>query len=260
MNIEEKSQGFTVIEGTDIATFTRFLEWCYIGFYNPPLPSDSEPEDAVTSAKEEHEEKNADPNVFGSVGRKVKRAKKAKKVDNPPAPPGPNHCFRWQNQPAYTQCNAYGEPLTSCQTSGPRSVADLGHSFSNKAHTEFRPIILAPAARANENEGEDYTDVFLCHARLHVFAEEKDIQKLKTLALENLHECLKVFTLHCERTGDICALLRYVYEDTATPEDGEDEPMRAMLKEYVCMEMATLALDEELTLAILEDGGPMLRD
>lgn len=88
---------------------------------------------------------------------------------------------------------------------------ELKASFIRHEHTVRQGIISLPPARANRGANEDYTEVFLSHARLYVFADKYDIQPLKTLALEELHDKLATYTLYRGRTGDILALLRYVY-------------------------------------------------
>lgn len=61
---------------------------------------------------------------------------------------------------------------------------------------------------------EDYTEVFLCHARLYVFAEKYDIEPLRKLSKQKIHQTLIGFHLYTERVGDIVVLLRYVYANT----------------------------------------------
>lgn len=75
---------------------------------------------------------------------------------------------------------------------------------------------------------EDYTDVFLSHACLCVFAEKYDIQPLKKLSCQKLQYTLADFTLYLERVGDIAILLKYVYANTSETKDG-NEDIRTML-------------------------------
>lgn len=91
-------------------------------------------------------------------------------------------------------------------------------------------------ARANTAPTEDYTDTFLSHAKLYVFAEKFDIQPLKRLVLKNLHQTLAAFTLWPDCVDDIVTLLSFVYSNTITPGNG-DEPIRSMLNQYVSYEM-----------------------
>lgn len=93
--------------------------------------------------------------------------------------------------------------------------------------------------RANSSPSEDYTGVFLSHARVYVFAEQFDIQPLKRLALDMLDQTLSVFVLWPECVGDIIALIRFVYTETLLPFEGP-EPLRDMLMRYVSLEICTL--------------------
>jgi hypothetical protein len=106
---------------------------------------------------------------------------------------------------------------------------------------------------------EDYTDVFLSHAKLYVFAEKYDIQTLRTLALENLHNVLAIFTLYKERTGDIITTLRYVYAISRESIDGIED-LRTLLKLHVGYEMDTLMEDEGFRDLMIEEGGALLGD
>lgn len=72
--------------------------------------------------------------------------------------------------------------------------------------------------RKNTEGCEDYTEVFLCHAKLYVVADTYDIPSLKQLSLHRLHATLKEFTLYPSRMNDIATLAKYVFENTL-PQD-----------------------------------------
>lgn len=89
------------------------------------------------------------------------------------------------------------------------------------------------SARTNEQACEDYTDVFLSHARLYVFADTYGIERLRVLSLQKLHQSLVIFTLYPERTTDVAVLLQYAYQ--YTPErTGTMDALRDLLIRYVC--------------------------
>lgn len=90
--------------------------------------------------------------------------------------------------------------------------------------------------RGNKGSDEEFTDVFLSHAQLYVFAEKYDVQDLKQLALGKLRHTLASFTLYRQRVDDILTLLRYVYAETARNGFGKED-MRSMLMFYVSTEM-----------------------
>ncbi len=99
--------------------------------------------------------------------------------------------------------------------------------------------LISSVARANTAPSEDYTNVFLSHAHVYVFAEKFDIRPLKRLALKNLHQTLEKFTLWPECVGDIVVLARFMYNPMAEPAN-EAESLRNILKRYIGYEMDVL--------------------
>lgn len=230
INMKEKSQGYAEMTGVETATFDRFLEWMYRGKYSSPTPKDdTSPGDMAPG-----EDKSDLLDIFGGAAGGSKKKKKTS---------------TWNQATA----NPFGAPAHFTSTSESRDR--LQQEFAERSYIE-RPTAL-PDIR---NESGSYKDVFLCHAQLYRFADEKDIQTLKYLALENLHGCLKHFILNEKRTGDIIALLRYVYQNTFPAENSEAEPLRALLKDYIGFEMDTLMKDEDFNALIIDDGGPLLGD
>ena len=139
-----------------------------------------------------------------------------------------------------------------------KTKQELKEAFLSRKYIVHRDMISIPPTRANRAANENYTEVFLSHARLYVFAEMYDIQILKTLAVEELHNMLAIFTLHPERTGDIIALLRYVYANTIPTKGGKD--LRTLLTDYVEYEMKLLMKDKKFNDVIIEEGGALLDD
>lgn len=77
-------------------------------------------------------------------------------------------------------------------------------------------ILSLPSHLQLQNrEDEDYTEVFLSHAKLFVLANYHCISKLEMLTLHKLRNALVEFTLHRSRLGDIVPLIRYSYENIA---------------------------------------------
>lgn len=141
------------------------------------------------------------------------------------------------------------------KTSEEPAKGSLKETFISRQHDSSWDVGLTafPPARCNQAPEEDYTEVFLSHARLYVFAEKYDIQPLKTLALKKLHQTLAIYTLYPERVGDITALFRYVYANTAESADGKDS-IRQMLAHYIGCEMGTLLKHGEIKEIMLENG------
>lgn len=68
--------------------------------------------------------------------------------------------------------------------------------------------------RRNMKSCEDYTKVFLCHARLYTLADMYDVQSLKRLSSHKLVEIIYRFKMFPGRIGDITTLISYVFKNT----------------------------------------------
>ena len=234
--MKEKEQGYAVIKEVTPDTFNRFLEWVYHGFYSAPHPKvvdASSPPSPDTSAVEETNEVRSGESVDVLAPEAIE-VDIGKPVDEPD--------FGW---------GGFGsKKRDQCS---PSSRQSLRQAFISRSCEAFRSAVPITPARKNENENEDYADVFLGHAQLYVFANNYLIHDLKTLALENLHETLKIFELYSYRTGDIISLIRYVYGNTQIPNDRKTEPMRALLAEYISFEIDTLMKDLAFRDLMIED-------
>ena len=144
------------------------------------------------------------------------------------------------------------------KTTEPAVKGFLRESFITEQRSSGLPSFSVASARANKGPEEDYTEVFLGHARMYVFAEKYDIQSLKKLALQKLQHQLAIHALYIERVGEILTLLRYVYANTAPSSKGEDD-IRAMLAHYVGVEMANLAKEGRIK-ELMQEEGDLLDD
>ena len=236
----ETQKGFAVLEEVDESTFERFVEWAYKGYYKAAdfeMEVSSHPS-PVSSNKEECEE--------------TKWTEKRPTDDVPVTKPIINFAesptdWSWEE-------SKQDKKINRAKTS-----QELKESFLHREYTARQEMINILPTRANRGAHEDYTEVFLSHTRLYVFAEKYDIQSLKTLALEELHNTLAIYTLYRRRTGDIVALLRYVYANTGVPARGSED-LRTLLRDYVGYETKVLIEDEDFKDLMVEDRGPLLRD
>lgn len=112
--------------------------------------------------------------------------------------------------------------------------------------------------RKNRESCEDYTEVFLCHARLYVFAEKYDIVPLRKLSVNRLHQTLCVFTLYKERVGDIVALMRYSYAHTVHRSQPGD-PLRSLLIHYAACVVEDLVPSSDFK-GLLKEPGELASD
>ncbi len=90
----------------------------------------------------------------------------------------------------------------------PSTAARIWQTFLDRHYSITSPIFKA---RGNSEACENFIEVFLCHARLFVFADKYLITALTGLCLHKLHQTLIAFHLYDERAGDVVELLRYAY-------------------------------------------------
>lgn len=229
-HFSEAKQGFALLEDVDQATFIRFIRWTYTKDY--PVPESTwAPTREGTDTPE---------------GLKNEAAQK----DDVLAIRGDDFLASRDNDPKSNEKKVKSGSST-LNTSLGRLFLNLREAFLKQEDNWRVETLLKP--RSNEVPQEDYTEIFLSHARLYVFAEKYDIQPLKKLSLQELHRTLAEYTLFPERAGDITTLLKYVYANTAETID-EIEDIRTMLVHYVWMEIETLTKYGEIKDLMLDDG------
>ena len=245
----EAQKGFAIIEDFDEDTFVRFIQWAYNGYYDA-AKYELDTESRSLSIHQVCDSSDAE--------YEVSRAMQAVEV------PAPVEELPPAEEPvpdSVPEIASFDEPFTSGWggfNTSKNSKKKLKESFIMRKETVRKNSISIPPRR-NCEPNEDYSEVFLCHARVYVFAEKYDIQPLKDLALEELQATLAIFTLYQERTGDIISLLRYIYANTGEPVKGVED-MRTLLTHYVGCEMDTLMKDDDFRESMIEDGGALLGD
>ena len=241
--MSEAQEGFAVIKDVDEGTFVRFIEWAYNGYYGAgKFKIDSPIPDSACLGEEMAGESY--PEAAADI------------VDEAP-----------EDVMHYTPSldNSTQQEEEGIEVHSIDENASLpSRQRLKKLFIDRQPIVRQQAIsicppRPNQASNEDYTEVILSHARVYVFAEKYDIEKLKALALDELHGTLQNFDLYPERTGDIIALLRYVYANTGEPVDGVED-MRTVLKDYVGFEMDILMKNNDFRDLMIEDGGALLGD
>ena len=276
-HMAEAQKGFAIIEDVGDDTFVRFIQWAYNGYYDAakyvldlesPNSSDNEKNDTNVVVNEPAKvpfdlsvEPEAEPAAEPTVEWSVEP--EAEPAAEPAAKP---LTFDWGNFSSGKKSSkrgrkaSYEAPVPYAGASTTRSSKQyLKESFIKRKETVRKYSISLSQPRENQAPNEDYTEVSLSHARLYIFAEKYYIQPLKALALEELQAMLAIFNLHSERTGDIIALLRYVYGNTGKSTEGVED-MRTLMTHYVGYEMDTLMKDDDFRDLMIEDGGALLGD
>ncbi|RTE75464.1 hypothetical protein BHE90_010070 [Fusarium euwallaceae] len=117
----------------------------------------------------------------------------------------------------------------------------------------------APDHEAEDNTPEDdFSEVFLSHARLYVVADCYGISALKVLCLRKLHQALERFTVYEEAIGDIAQLVSFCYEHTVEPDD-----LRELVNMYTACKVVDLWCSREfqcLTMETAEYAGGLISE
>jgi len=87
-------------------------------------------------------------------------------------------------------------------------------------------------------EGEDYSDVFVSHAKMAVLADYHGVPALEMLACEKLTSVLSSFKLWAARVGDVARLICYIYENT--PQLNCQSGLRQLVCQYAACKMEEL--------------------
>jgi hypothetical protein len=241
-SMEEAQTKTAIWEDVDEETFGLFAQFVYAGDYTPPphvveeltVDPSSSPAASPRTETAEAQEPGREPLAEGIWGNNVQIEAEPRKQD--------------------MRFDEWGK-------SRKKVVGKKGSSPSrSKFHNRTYPLPTptpATAPRANESSSEDYTPVFLGHARLYVFAEKYDIPPLKTLALHKLHRTLCIFTLYAARHGDIIELARYIYANT--PARTVMDPLREMLVQYIAYEATSVARCAQC-MELVEENGSFASD
>ena len=257
----EAQNGFATLKDLDKDTFVRFIEWAHKGYYTAAefttvVEDGSDASDSAgLSTEDERVAKNWVQRTEIPAGEDV-----GQMIYNPdiPAEPAFEPDDDWDGFGRISSKKGKSKKKSRWPESPtPRTAKEeIRHTFDSR---ERKSAVKGPPPRGNKDPAEVYSDVFLSHARLYVFAEKYDIQELKIFALDELYDTLKAYTLYTKRTSDIIDLLSYVYRNTSEPnEDLED--LRTLMTQYMGREMDILTYDEGFRDLMIEDGGPLLSD
>lgn len=114
--------------------------------------------------------------------------------------------------------------------------------------------------RPNSVPTQEYTQVFLGHAELYVFAEKWSIDVLKTLALSKLHRTLTSLALYAVRRPDIVELLRYTFSNDHTPDRvGAEDDLRSLVMLYTACEVENLVHCPDF-MSLISEGGQLAQN
>ncbi|EFQ99282.1 hypothetical protein MGYG_02295 [Nannizzia gypsea CBS 118893] len=216
----------------DVDTFVRFCEFCYLNDYSPPSCQQASDDDMRDSEIPAIEPEPSGSPIESHTEHKFSGHLVSSSKDKP-------EIIEKQASSAATPLFSEKDyPLPEC-------CVELRERF---------------AIFSNVSADQDYTPVFLGHARLYVVADKYGIQSLKDLVLCKLYKTLKNFTFFHTRVGDIISLIRYTYNDENTRGgvDGMDGLRRPVTHFVVYWSDCITWRDEFFEL--LHEGGEFVTD
>lgn len=138
-----------------------------------------------------------------------------------------------------------------------QSFGERQYLMQNEPPTQIQLDFLP---KRNSKRTQNFTPIFLAHARLYTFACMRLVDPLKRLALHKLHRTLLPFRLYSRRVGDVIDLARYAYDhgEDRKP-DGTIEDLRKLVVEYIVCEVSTIGKHEAFAI-LLQEGGEFVVD
>ena len=265
--MSEARNGEADLKDIDEGTFVRFIEWAHRGYYTAAEFTRVEMEEQPHESEiQDHVEIEAPPQevLQSSWDQTPAPAEEDALASSPPPDIEPDQPLQFgrphKKGKKSKDFGYWGMQVEHSEYDAtPRNKRELKEAFIRRKPTVRQDALQVPPPLPNQSSEEDYTDVFLSHARLYVFADKYDIQALKDLALDELHATLKIYDLYPTRTGDITELLRYAYANSSDSPEGVED-LRTLIMQYVSYEMDTLIDDEGFKDLMIENGGPLLGD
>lgn len=131
----------------------------------------------------------------------------------------------------------------------------LAVDVTNNSSHQAREARFSPQANTKD---QDFTPVFLGHARLYLLAHKYMIYPLCDLALSKMAQTLDIFTLYRQSVPAVLELVRFVYAETGRFAFATGR-LRTLITSYMVSALGQLG-DDTTFEALLEDGGDFVSD
>lgn len=229
--MKEANEHCVYWEDVDEKTFLRFAQWAYTREYSP-----AEPDLIIASAQLSSLQQSSapEPSADDTAKSLASFDEKKDKCD------GCKIVFQSNQTKTCGTCRKSFSTLycSNCgrhQHNNCSPCRNAAQKFSKKQYmiqafntnTGFPSPTILHAPRKNRESCEEYTEVFLSHARLYTLADKYDIPELRKLSLHKIYVSLKEFTLYPNRVGDVVDLASYSFENTIT-----GDKLRTLLVDY----------------------------
>lgn len=149
-------------------------------------------------------------------------------------------------------------PLSPGPSTPKRTIMNRDNLWRNFCSEQSNIERQQSTVATNNEQREDFTNIFLCHARLYKFSERYDISNLMSLTLQKLRSTLANYTFHQTRAVDVVELIRYAYTHTMNYDNGRDK-LRGLVLDYTVCYVHQLEQDESFR-KLLQEGGHLPSD
>lgn len=232
--MRESKENCVCWEDIDEKTFLRFGEWAYTGDYK------SEEPEILLDASQIGTSKNDANKVkvirISPVAKSLASFQKqgetwhycAQQQSSSPYNVACQSCRKYFSAAYCYNCRAAQyDTCPQCRTNSIKGAKKRSMIEKFNSNSTYASPITPFTPRKNIESCEDYSEVFLSHARLYVLADKYDIKELRDLSAHKIWVTLKEFTLYPERMGDVVGLVRYSFQNTL-----EKDKLRTLLKEF----------------------------
>lgn len=277
-----------VDDDLDDDTVMRFLEYIYTNDYAVPdpvvlqLPSDTKyvaeafllNKDGLTRSNEVQEPTIADDLERAVPTRKSKKDKKKRRSVWYEEEPIPVAVEESELEPEVAAEEIIEEVEPACEVpprehhlSTPRADPfKSGNSTTSRSRLWTHFCSQAQQAKPSEpwlppadnDPREDFTAIFMCHARLYKFSDRYECPELVELSLQKLRLTLSRYQFHQERASDVVDLIRYTYQHAMEFEEGRDK-LKALVLDYAVCYVQQLSKEKSF-LDLLEEPGSLASD
>lgn len=212
----------------DERTFVRFTQWAYTKSYDTEEPDFILDQSSIellspTNDQCEKNEESKDIKAFEQPIYSLQSWKQTATVNEA--------CSNCALQFETCRCGSTFHGSFSCCNSRPPKKSLLVAKFLDKDNTDYPTTASVFEPRRNKECCEDYSGVFMCHAKLYVLGDVYDIPQLRQLSLHRLHATLREFTLYPSRLNDIAVLTRYIFDNTQS----HDKIREMIILYYTCI-------------------------
>lgn len=155
---------------------------------------------------------------------------------------------------SFLQMSKIKQENTPRPISGECSFKDMDY----QAHIPAKEFLKSCEPRPN-HPSQDFTPIFLAHAKLYVFADKYGVNILKQTVLHKLHKTLAIYTINPADIGAVIEFIRYTFsEDNTLDQDNYVEDLRELVIAYVASEIKMIGNCGQFLL-LLEEGGAFVK-